>query len=40
MRAWQIPYVVLDERHTAADLASAYNQIQAEKRAGAVLLAE
>ncbi len=40
LRAWQIPYVVLDERHTAADLAAAYNQIQAEKRAGAVLLAE
>jgi sulfopyruvate decarboxylase TPP-binding subunit len=40
LRAWQIPYVVLDERHTAADLAAAYQQIQAENRAGAVLLAE
>ncbi len=40
MRAWQIPYVLLDERHTAADLAAAYRQAQAENRAGAVLLAE
>jgi sulfopyruvate decarboxylase TPP-binding subunit len=40
MRAWQIPYVLLDRRHTAADLAAAYRQAQAEKRAGAVLLAE
>ncbi len=40
VRAWQIPYVVLDERHTAADLALAYRQARAERRAGAVLLAE
>jgi sulfopyruvate decarboxylase TPP-binding subunit len=40
MRAWQIPYVLLDRRHTAADLAAAYRQARAEKRAGAVLLAE
>jgi sulfopyruvate decarboxylase TPP-binding subunit len=40
LRAWQIPYVLLDRRHTAADLAAAYRQAQAEKRAGAVLLAE
>ncbi|HXG08372.1 MAG TPA: thiamine pyrophosphate-binding protein [Gemmataceae bacterium] len=40
MRAWQIPYVLLDRRHTAADLAAAYRQAQAERRAGAVLLAE
>jgi sulfopyruvate decarboxylase TPP-binding subunit len=40
MRAWQVPYVLLDKTHTAADLASAYRQAQAEKRAGAVLLAE
>jgi sulfopyruvate decarboxylase TPP-binding subunit len=40
MRAWQIPYVVLDRSHTAADLAAAYRQAQGEKRAGAVLLAE
>jgi sulfopyruvate decarboxylase TPP-binding subunit len=40
VRAWQIPYVVLDNRHSAADLAAAYRQAQAENRAGAVLLAE
>jgi sulfopyruvate decarboxylase TPP-binding subunit len=40
LQAWQIPYVLLDERHTAADLAAAYRQAQAERRAGAVLLAE
>ncbi len=40
MRAWQIPYVVMDNRHTAADLAAAYRQAQVENRAGAVLLAE
>jgi sulfopyruvate decarboxylase TPP-binding subunit len=40
MRAWQIPYVVLDNHHSADDLASAILQAQAEKRAGAVLIAE
>ena len=40
VQAWKIPYVVLEERHTAADLAAAYRQAQADKRAGAVLLAE
>ncbi len=40
MRAWQIPFIVLDRSHTAADLAAAYRQAQAENRAGAVLLAE
>jgi sulfopyruvate decarboxylase subunit alpha len=40
LRAWQIPYVLLDRRHTATDLAAAYRQAQAEHRAGAVLLAE
>lgn len=40
MQAWKIPYVVLEERHTAADLAREYRQAQAEKRAGAVLIAE
>ena len=40
MRAWQIPYVLLDERGTADDLAAAYRQARAENRAGAVLLAE
>jgi sulfopyruvate decarboxylase subunit alpha len=40
MRAWQVPYVVLEERHTAADLAAAYRQALAERRAGAALIAE
>jgi sulfopyruvate decarboxylase TPP-binding subunit len=40
MKTWQIPYVVLDRSHTAADLAAAYRQAQAGSRAGAVLLAE
>jgi sulfopyruvate decarboxylase TPP-binding subunit len=40
IRAWQVPYVVLEERHTAADLAAAYRQAQAENRAGAALVAE
>ena len=40
MKAWQIPYVLLDHRNTAEDLADAYRQAQAEKRAGAVLIAE
>ena len=40
MRAWQVPYVVLDQRSSADDLANAYLQAQTEKRAGAVLIAE
>jgi sulfopyruvate decarboxylase TPP-binding subunit len=40
MRAWQIPYTVLDRRHSAADVAAAYQKAQAEKRTGAVLIAE
>jgi sulfopyruvate decarboxylase TPP-binding subunit len=40
LQAWQIPYVLLDERHSAADLAAAYRQAQEERRAGAVLVAE
>ncbi len=40
MKAWQIPYVVLDRTNTAADLADAYRRAQAEQRAGAVLIAE
>jgi sulfopyruvate decarboxylase TPP-binding subunit len=40
VRAWQVPYVILDRRHTAADLAAAYRQARGENRAGAVLLAE
>jgi len=38
--AWQVPYVVLDNRHSAQDIANAYQQAQAENRAGAVLVAE
>ena len=37
---WRLPYVLLDRRHSAADLAAAYRQARAENRAGAVLLAE
>src|SRR5438034_6148581 len=40
LRAWQLPYVLLDRRHTAADLAAACRQAQTEGRAGAVLIAE
>jgi len=40
LRAWQIPYVLLDKRHTAADLEAAYRQARTNNRASAVLLAE
>lgn len=40
MRAWNVPYVLLDRGHTAADLAAAYRQTRDENRAGAVLIAE
>jgi sulfopyruvate decarboxylase TPP-binding subunit len=40
LRAWQLPYVLLDERHGAADLAAAYRQARDENRPGVVLLAE
>jgi sulfopyruvate decarboxylase TPP-binding subunit len=40
MQTWKIPYILLERRHTAADLAAAYRQARAEQRAGAVLLAE
>jgi sulfopyruvate decarboxylase TPP-binding subunit len=41
LRAWQVPYVWIDRtKHTAEDLGAAYRQAQAERRAGAVLLAE
>lgn len=40
MKAWQVPYVVLDRSHHADDLAKAYLQAQKDKRAGAVLIAE
>jgi sulfopyruvate decarboxylase subunit alpha len=37
LRAWQVPFVVFDRRHTAADLAAAYREARG---ASAVLLAE
>jgi sulfopyruvate decarboxylase TPP-binding subunit len=40
LRAWQIPYTLLDNRNSAADLAAAYRKAQAENRAAAVLIAE
>ncbi len=40
LRAWQLPYVLLDDRHNAADLASAYRKAQEKNQAFAVLLAE
>ncbi|MBI2804163.1 MAG: hypothetical protein HYX68_04165 [Planctomycetes bacterium] len=40
MQAWKVPFVILDNRHSAQDLADAFRQAQAEKRAGCVLLAE
>jgi sulfopyruvate decarboxylase TPP-binding subunit len=40
LRAWQVPYVVLDQGHSADDLARAYRQAQAEQRCGAALIAE
>lgn len=40
LRAWQIPYTLLDRRHSASDLEAAYRQARAENRAGAVLIAE
>ena len=40
LKAWQLPYIVLDQRHSPADLAAAYRQAQTERRAGAALLAE
>lgn len=40
LRAWQVPYEVLDNRHSAEDLANAYRKAQTEKRSGAVLIAE
>jgi sulfopyruvate decarboxylase TPP-binding subunit len=40
VQAWQLPYTVLDRRHTASDLVAAYRLAQSQRRAGAVLLAE
>lgn len=40
LKAWQIPYVLLDQQSTAEDLERAYRQSLAEKRPGAALIAE
>ena len=40
LQAWGLPYVILERQHTPADLAAAYQNAQAERRAGAALLAE
>src|SRR5216683_1773938 len=40
LKAWQIPYTILENRHTAADLAQAYRRAQAEARPAVVCLAE
>ena len=40
VQAWRLPYTVLDERHTAADLAEAYRRAAGSGQAAAVLLAE
>jgi sulfopyruvate decarboxylase TPP-binding subunit len=40
MKAWRVPYVLLDDKSTADDLATEYRKAQTEKRAGAALIAE
>ena len=40
LRAWNVPYVLLDRRHGVAELAAAFQRAEAENRAGAVLIAE
>ncbi len=40
VRAWQIPYVLLDERHAPADITAAYRRANAKDESFAVLLAE
>jgi sulfopyruvate decarboxylase TPP-binding subunit len=40
LRAWQIPYVVLDRQHSADDLARAYREAEAQRRPRAVLIGE
>ena len=39
-RAWQIPYTVLDDQHSADDLARLVRESQAHGRATAALIAE
>jgi sulfopyruvate decarboxylase TPP-binding subunit len=40
LQAWQLPFSLLDNRHTAADLVAAYRQAGARNLAAAVLIAE
>lgn len=40
MQAWQIPYVMFDDKNTAEELAAEYRKAWSEKRAGAVLVME
>ncbi len=40
LRAWELPCTLLDDRHSAADLAAAYRTARGAGRAAAVLLAE
>lgn len=40
MRAWQIPFALLDDRSSVSDLKAAYRLARSEHRAGAVLIAE
>jgi len=40
LQAWNVPYVILDKRHSAADLSAAIRKASKEHRAGVALLAE
>ncbi len=40
LRAWQVPYVVLEQSHSASDLSKAIREARSENRAGAALIAE
>jgi sulfopyruvate decarboxylase TPP-binding subunit len=40
LRAWRVPYTLLDDRGSPEDLAAAYRQARDQGRAAAVLLAE
>lgn len=40
MKAWNIPYVFLDDSRPVSDLAAEYVRARAENRPGAVLIAE
>jgi hypothetical protein len=40
MKTWRVPYVLLDDKSSADDLAAEYRKAQSAKRAGAALIAE